>query len=249
MNKCLERVNDRHFWNRGVFSYTMIPRCFPHSRVMFFIVTSIVYGRDDVEPQFQQLSSLLWDRPKIMKVAVQFFFSLSSRSRSEKRFGLRTLASLAVEPSAPESKQLKSHSKVLTKCRRMTFSGLRTVTCLWPQLPPAATHSHFQVKHLKRWRERPRWWPSWEGSRRRRGGGVGCRRGLPTGGWPGRWRGQGPTLATLKVGDVMASTTRKCRQARDQQWTRPHHQGELSLERGPAFLSGNFKLTYSLFTG
>ncbi len=44
MNKCLERVNGRHFWNPGVFSYAIIPRCRPNSRVFFFIVTSIVYG-------------------------------------------------------------------------------------------------------------------------------------------------------------------------------------------------------------
>jgi hypothetical protein len=31
----LERVNDRHFWNPGVFSYAMIPRCHPNSRVHF----------------------------------------------------------------------------------------------------------------------------------------------------------------------------------------------------------------------
>jgi hypothetical protein len=44
MNKCLERVYDRHFWNPGVFSYAMIPRCRPNSRVFFvFIVQSIVY--------------------------------------------------------------------------------------------------------------------------------------------------------------------------------------------------------------
>jgi hypothetical protein len=43
MDKCLERVNDRHFWNPGVFSYAMIPRCGPNSRVCFFIVASIVY--------------------------------------------------------------------------------------------------------------------------------------------------------------------------------------------------------------
>jgi hypothetical protein len=43
MNKCLERVSDRHFWNPGVFSYAMIPRCCPNSRVSFLIVTSIVY--------------------------------------------------------------------------------------------------------------------------------------------------------------------------------------------------------------
>jgi hypothetical protein len=36
MNKCFERVNDRHFWNSGVFSYAMIPRCHRNSRVFFF---------------------------------------------------------------------------------------------------------------------------------------------------------------------------------------------------------------------
>jgi hypothetical protein len=44
MNMCLEKVNDRHFMNPGVFSYAMIPRCCPNSRVLFFVVTSIVYG-------------------------------------------------------------------------------------------------------------------------------------------------------------------------------------------------------------
>jgi hypothetical protein len=43
MSKCLERVNDRHFWNPGVFSYAMMRRCGPNSR-LFFIVTSIVYA-------------------------------------------------------------------------------------------------------------------------------------------------------------------------------------------------------------
>jgi hypothetical protein len=43
MNKCLERVNDGHFWNPGVCSYAMIPRCCPNSRLFFFIVTCIVY--------------------------------------------------------------------------------------------------------------------------------------------------------------------------------------------------------------
>ncbi len=42
MNKCLERVDDRHFWNPGVFSYAMIPRCRPNSRVFSFIVASII---------------------------------------------------------------------------------------------------------------------------------------------------------------------------------------------------------------
>ncbi len=44
MNECLEMVNDWHFWNPRVFSYSMIPRCRPNARVFFFIVTSIVYG-------------------------------------------------------------------------------------------------------------------------------------------------------------------------------------------------------------
>jgi hypothetical protein len=47
MNKCLERVNDRHFWNPGVFSYAMKPRCRPNSRVFFFIIISLVYGYTD----------------------------------------------------------------------------------------------------------------------------------------------------------------------------------------------------------
>ncbi len=33
MNKCLERVDDRHFWTHGVLNYTMIPKCRPNSRV------------------------------------------------------------------------------------------------------------------------------------------------------------------------------------------------------------------------
>jgi hypothetical protein len=45
MNECLERVNDRHFWNPGVFSYAVIPRCRPNRQVLFSsIVTFIVYG-------------------------------------------------------------------------------------------------------------------------------------------------------------------------------------------------------------
>ncbi len=44
MNKCLERVDRQHFSTPGVFSYAMIPRCRPNSRVFFFIVTSIIYG-------------------------------------------------------------------------------------------------------------------------------------------------------------------------------------------------------------
>ncbi len=33
MNKCLKRVDDRHFWTPGVFSYAIIPRGRPNSRV------------------------------------------------------------------------------------------------------------------------------------------------------------------------------------------------------------------------
>ncbi len=35
MNKCLERIDDGHFWSPGVFSYAMIPRCRPNSRYFF----------------------------------------------------------------------------------------------------------------------------------------------------------------------------------------------------------------------
>jgi hypothetical protein len=35
MNRCLKRVYDRNFWTPGVFSYAMIPRCRPDSRVFF----------------------------------------------------------------------------------------------------------------------------------------------------------------------------------------------------------------------
>jgi hypothetical protein len=37
MNKCLERVNDRHFWNPGVVSYAMIPaKMSPQLKSFFF---------------------------------------------------------------------------------------------------------------------------------------------------------------------------------------------------------------------
>jgi hypothetical protein len=42
MSKCLQRVNDRHFWTPGVFSYAMIPKCCPNSPVLFYIVAAIV---------------------------------------------------------------------------------------------------------------------------------------------------------------------------------------------------------------
>jgi hypothetical protein len=41
MNKCLKRVNDRQFWNPGVFSYSMIPDV-ASTQEFFFIVTSMV---------------------------------------------------------------------------------------------------------------------------------------------------------------------------------------------------------------
>jgi hypothetical protein len=44
MNMCLKRVDDRHFWTPGVFSYAMKPRCHPNSRVFFPFVTSVVYA-------------------------------------------------------------------------------------------------------------------------------------------------------------------------------------------------------------
>jgi hypothetical protein len=63
MNKCLERVNAWHFWNPGVFSYAMIPRCHPNSRVFFVNVTSIVYA------QIQDTSS-----ENISIIAYGYFF-------------------------------------------------------------------------------------------------------------------------------------------------------------------------------
>jgi hypothetical protein len=47
MNKCMKRVNDRHFWNPGVFGYAMIPRCRLNS-TLFFMVLSIVYAWNGV---------------------------------------------------------------------------------------------------------------------------------------------------------------------------------------------------------
>jgi hypothetical protein len=49
MNNCLERVNDRHFWNFGAFSYAMIPRCRPNLSFFLLIITSIVYGADGAD--------------------------------------------------------------------------------------------------------------------------------------------------------------------------------------------------------
>jgi hypothetical protein len=49
MNKCWERVDGRHFWTPGVFSYAMIPRCRRTQEFFFFFLSSsshpsIVYG-------------------------------------------------------------------------------------------------------------------------------------------------------------------------------------------------------------
>ncbi len=49
MNKCLEGVNDRLFWNPGVISYAMIPRWRPNLK-LFIIVTSIVHDCDCLSP-------------------------------------------------------------------------------------------------------------------------------------------------------------------------------------------------------
>jgi hypothetical protein len=54
MNKCLERVDGRQFWNPGVFSYAIVPRCCPNSRV-FLIVTSVVYGQNARSSIFSHL--------------------------------------------------------------------------------------------------------------------------------------------------------------------------------------------------
>jgi hypothetical protein len=45
MNKCMERVNDRHLesWSLQLRNDTKMS---PNSRIFFFIVTSIVYGPD-----------------------------------------------------------------------------------------------------------------------------------------------------------------------------------------------------------
>jgi hypothetical protein len=45
MNKCLERVNVRHFWNPGVFSYALTPVCHPNSRFFFSSSHLIVYAK------------------------------------------------------------------------------------------------------------------------------------------------------------------------------------------------------------
>ncbi len=46
MDKCLERVDDRHFSTLGVFSYAMIPPCRPNSRDFIFFHRHIysLYG-------------------------------------------------------------------------------------------------------------------------------------------------------------------------------------------------------------
>jgi hypothetical protein len=54
MNNCSERLNGRHFWNPGVFSYAMIPRCDPNSRVFF--IMQIISSQDTV----QLISKMSW---------------------------------------------------------------------------------------------------------------------------------------------------------------------------------------------
>ncbi len=49
MSKCLERVDDRHFWNPGVFSYAMIPRCCLNSIVFFFFSSSHLSSMGNTE--------------------------------------------------------------------------------------------------------------------------------------------------------------------------------------------------------
>ncbi len=62
MNKCLERVNDLHFWNLGVFSYAMIPRYRPNSRLFLHhrqIYIVYVYGYIDVLVKTSILSNVV----------------------------------------------------------------------------------------------------------------------------------------------------------------------------------------------
>jgi hypothetical protein len=60
MNKCSERVNDRHFWNPGVFSYAMIWRWRPNLQVFFFIITYVVYGKQRVQSTHYSLVFPVW---------------------------------------------------------------------------------------------------------------------------------------------------------------------------------------------
>jgi hypothetical protein len=62
MNKCLERVNGRFFWNPGVFSYATIPRCRPNSRFFFFIVASTVH---DATYKVINAQALPWHNPPL----------------------------------------------------------------------------------------------------------------------------------------------------------------------------------------
>ncbi len=55
MNSAWKGLMTGIFWNPGVFSYAMIPRCRPNSRFFFFIVTSIVYGGSTVKIIYTQL--------------------------------------------------------------------------------------------------------------------------------------------------------------------------------------------------
>ncbi len=65
MNKCLERVNDRYFWNPGVFSYAMVPKCHPNSRVFFFShrhIYSLWFNKRHQEPSTYHLPFGVFDK-------------------------------------------------------------------------------------------------------------------------------------------------------------------------------------------
>ncbi len=80
MNKCLERINDRHFWNPGVFSYAMIPRCRLNS--FFLIVTSIVYDQYPQSTNFILLT--IWRQIHIRNNLCWKLTKLFSRSTADK---------------------------------------------------------------------------------------------------------------------------------------------------------------------
>ncbi len=67
MNKCLERVDNRHFWNPRVFSNAMIQNIAPTQELVFFffIVTSIVYEPGTYTVGLSPLSAkrTVWSRP------------------------------------------------------------------------------------------------------------------------------------------------------------------------------------------
>ncbi len=75
MNKCLERVNGRHFWNPRVFSYEMIPRCCPNSRFFFFhrhiFSLWLLLSGPGFNPFSHHVRTILLLRPKRRKILLE----------------------------------------------------------------------------------------------------------------------------------------------------------------------------------